>query len=105
MVEPPARVLRVTCEAGRWYLALGVDWDRQRRYPIVWSAEMDAAGRAESRNARGQARQSPASAAGGGLGKAGSARARNPHAGPPLGRQAQVKLPISVASRGLVFAV
>ena len=55
--------------------------------PTVWSAE-DAAGRAESRNARGQARRSPAAAGGGGLDEAGSARARNPHAGAPLRRQA-----------------
>jgi len=51
--------------------------------PAVWSAEMDAAGRAESENARGQACQPPAEADGGGLAEAGSARARDPHAGAP----------------------
>ena len=49
--------------------------------PAVWSEQMDAAGRAESQNARGQACQSPVSADGGGLAEAGSALARNPHAG------------------------
>ena len=48
--------------------------------PAVWSEQMDAAGRAESQNARGQACQS-VSADGGGLAEAGSALARNPHAG------------------------
>ena len=55
--------------------------------PTAWSAEMDAAGRAESQNARGQALQPPASAAGGGLAEAGSALARNPHAGAPSPRR------------------
>ena len=58
--------------------------------PTVWSEEMDAAGRAESQNARGQACQSPASADGGGLAEAGSALARNPHAGALLPRRAEL---------------
>ena len=73
----------------------GADHDRdinaaKNLDPAVWSGPHDAASQAESENARGQACQSPASAGGGGLDEAGSAIARNPHAGASSSRRSGV---------------
>ena len=80
------RVRRWTCER------CGADHDRdvnaaRNLDPARWPDRNVAASCAETKNARGSACQSAADAAGGGRDEAGSAHARNSHAGAPTDRR------------------